>query len=211
MAKRLAPQTINKIYNLRSKGFSLNEIKAEIPLVGYGTIFRYIQGVQILPKYHKWWFGKRGGSRKRKKIAEYNAQKKANGVIRSLSSKERLILLCALYWAEGGKKDFNFTNTDPEMIKVFVSGLEKVLGIPRSSFRVSIRTYEDLDKQKCLAYWAKIVGIEPENIVHVDVLKGKKGGKLPYGMCRVRIIKGGNMLKYMAALKKRVVATYSSP
>ena len=211
MAKRLTPETINRIYNLRKKGFSLNEIKAEIPLVGYGTIFRYIQGIQILPKYRKWWFGKRGGSRKRKKIAEYEAQKRANGVIRSLSDKERIIFLCALYWAEGGKKDFNLTNTDPEMIKIFVYGLENILGIPRSCFRISIRTYEDLDKQKCLDYWSKIVGIASDNFVNVDVLKGKKNGKLPYGMCRVRIRKGGNMLKYMAALKRKIIETYSSP
>lgn len=210
MAKHLTPKTISKIHSLRRKGFSLNEIKTEIP-VGYGTIFKYVQGVQILPKYRKRWFGKRGGSRKRKKIAEYEAQKRANGAIRGLSDKERLIFLCALYWAEGGKGDFNFTNTDPEMVKVFVYGLEKILGIPKSSLRVSIKTYEDLDKRKCLAYWSKIVDILPENFVNVDILKGKKNGKLPYGMCRVRVKKGGNMLKYMSAIKNRIIETYPSP
>ena len=210
MAKRLTPETIKKIHKLRRKGLSLNEIKAEIP-VGYGTVFRYIQGVQILPKYRKWWFGKRGGSIKRKIIAENEAQKKASTVIRNLSNKEKLILLASIYWAEGTKKDFDLSNTDPEMIKVFVYGLEKILGIPKSSLRISIRTYEDLDKQKCLAYWSKIVGVSPENFVNVDVLKGKKNGKLSYGMCRIRIRKGGNMLKYMAALKRRIIETYSSP
>lgn len=210
MAKRLTPEIKERIYYLRRRGFSLNEIKAKIP-VGYGTIFRYIQGVQILPKYRKWWFGKRGGSRKRKKIAEYEAEKRAHKLIKVLSVKERTIFHCALYWAEGGKRDFNFTNTDPEMIKIFVDGLENIFGIPKSNFRVSIRIYEDLDKQKCLTYWAKIVGIAPENFVNIDVLKGKKSGKLAYGMCRVRIRKGGNMLKYMAALRKRMIETYLSP
>lgn len=210
MAKRLTPEIINKIRELRKKGYSLGEIKQEVS-VGQGTVFRHIQNIQILPKYRKWWFGKRGGSKKRKKIAEYQAQKKADKVVRRLSDKERLIFLCALYWAEGGKGDFNFTNTDPEMIRIFVYGLQKILRIPKSDLKASIRIYEDLDKQICLDYWAKIINISPENFGKVDILAGKKKGKLPYGMCRIRIRKGGNMLKYMAALRRKMIESYLSP
>ena len=50
MAKRLTPEVISTIHRLRRRGFSLNEIKQNVP-AGYGTIFRYIKGVKIDPKY----------------------------------------------------------------------------------------------------------------------------------------------------------------
>ena len=52
---------INKIKLLRSQGYSIIEIgnKLKRPKT---TIFRYVQGVKILPKFFKNWAGKRGGS-----------------------------------------------------------------------------------------------------------------------------------------------------
>lgn len=137
-------------------------------------------------------------------LAKLKAQKKAKKLISTMSQEEKAVFLSALYWAEGNKKDFGFTNTDPEMIRVFVTGLEEIFQIPRDRLRASIRTYEDLDKDRCLRYWSKVVGIPPEQFVNVNVLKGKKSGKLPYGMCRIRIIKGADMLKYMTAIRNRV-------
>jgi len=128
--------------------------------------------------------------------------------INTLSDKERLIFLSALYWGEGGKGDFNLTNTDSELMKVFVKGLKEIFGLKTDDFRVSIRTYEDLDKDKCLIFWSKITGVPKEKFVNVDVLKGKKEGKLPYGMCRLRIRRGGNMLKYLTALRKQVTKLF---
>jgi restriction system protein len=49
-----------------------------------------------------------------------------------------------------------------------------------------------------------------EKFVNVNVLRGKKKGKLKYGMCRVRILKGGDMLKYMRALNNRIVNIFCS-
>lgn len=203
MAKRLTPEIISTIRSLRIKGFSLNEIKQEVP-VGYGTIFRYIEGIEIDPKYKRTWFGKRGGSRKRKRLAEIEASLKARKLITSLSYEEKTIFLSALYWAEGNKKDFGFTNTDPDMIKIFVWGLQEIFGVPKDQIRVSLRTYEDLDKERCLDFWSKIVGIPKDRFINVNILKGKKQGKLRYGMCRIRITKGTNMLKYIAAVRKRI-------
>lgn len=142
-------------------------------------------------------------------LAKIEASKKAKQLISLLSSKEKAVFLSALYWAEGNKRDFGFTNTDPEMIRVFVTGLEEIFQIPRDRLRASIRTYEDLDKEKCLRYWSKVVGIPPEQFVNVNVLKGKKNGKLAYGMCRIRIIKGTDMLKYITAIRNRVADLFN--
>lgn len=112
--------------------------------------------------------------------------------------------MTALYWGEGGKGDFNFTNSNPEMIKIFVNGLREILKIDQKDIRASIRIYEDLDRNIFLNHWSKITEIPVKEFANVDVLKGKKSGKLAYGLCRIRIKKGGNMLKYLLALDRRV-------
>lgn len=203
VARRIPIEKINLIKKLRSEGWSLPEIHKKLGF-GYGSIFRYVKGVQISPKYIDKWRGKWGGSIKRKEKLEADACEKAKKEITSLNRKEKLLFMTALYWGEGGKGDFNFTNSNPEMIKIFVNGLREILKIDQKGIRASIRIYEDLDRNICLNHWSKITEIPVKEFVNVDVLKGKKSGKLAYGLCRIRIKKGGNMLKYLLALDRRV-------
>lgn len=207
MSKRIPLEVIKKVQSLRERGWSFNEIKKETHLCS-GSVFRYASKTEILQEYKQIWKSKQGGSILRKRKAEEEAIDKARMVVDSLSDKERLIFLSALYWGEGGKGDFNLTNTDSELMKVFVKGLREIFGLKTDDFRVSIRTYEDLDKDKCLTFWSKITGVPKKKFVNVDVLRGKKEGKLPYGMCRLRIRKGGNMLKYLTALRKVVTKLF---
>ncbi len=205
---RLIPKSkVEKIKRLRSRGWSLPEIHREVK-VGYGSVSRYIQGVEILPQYQEIWLDKRNGSKARKVRLEKDATQKAKKEIVNLNTKEKLIFLSALYWGEGGKTDFNFTNSDPEMIKVFVSGLKDILKIKQEEIKASIRIYEDLDKSICLKHWSKITGTPVSKFLNINILKGKKSGKLQYGLCRIRIKRGGNMLKYLLALNKRIAELY---
>ena len=203
MVKLIPISKRKKIVTLRQKGYSLPEI-AKLLKIGKASAFRYTQGVSILPEHMKEWHDKQGGSVNRMKIKKKKAEERAKKTIIALTNNEKMLFLSALYWGEGGKTDFNFINTDPELIKVFIYGLQKIFGISKDRFRISIRIYEDLDKNKCLKYWSKITGIPIRKFVNVNILKGKKAGKLSYGMCRVRITKGGDMLKYIKALYRRV-------
>lgn len=177
MPKLLSKETIEKIKLLRQRGYSLPEIKREVK-VSQGSVFRHIQGVKILPKHWKEWHGKQGGSIKRMKMREQQAEKKASEAIPSLSNKEKMIFLSALYWGEGNKTDFNLMNTDPDLIRVFIQGLKKVFNISQDRLRISIRIYEDLGRNKCLKFWSKITGIPVEKFVNVNVLLGKKKANL---------------------------------
>lgn len=207
MPKLIPKEIIKQIKLLRQKGYSLPEIK-KVVNVGHGSVFRYIQGVEILLEYRKIWHSKRGGSFKRMKLAEKKAEEKADEYIVRLSEKEKLIFLSALYWGEGSKGDFGLTNSDPDLIKVFVLGLKEVFKIRTDRLRISIRIYRDLDKDKCLKFWSKITEVPVSKFVSVNVLDGKKNGKLLYGMCRVRVTKGADVLKYIRALKNRVVGLF---
>ena len=208
MAKRIPQNTIEEIQKLRSQGWSLPELAKKFE-IGRGTVWRHIQGVKILPQYQELWAAKRISSVRRKNLAETKAKEKATNLVNNLTTRERILILASLYWAEGGKGDFNITNTDPDLIKVFVRGLVSNLGIERNRLRLNIRVYEDMNHESCINFWLKTTGLNRESITNVNVLYGKKKGKLKYGMCRLRVLKGGDMLKYMVALRGRIVEHFA--
>lgn len=204
----LAKETIEKIRSLRSQGYSLPEI-SQLVATPKTTVFRYIQGVEILPEYLANWAGKRGGSKKKKLLEERKALEEGKEIVEIPSQKEKLLFIAALYWAEGSKRDFSLSNTDPDLIRLFVNGLRDIFHISDERFRISVRIYEDLDRGKCLSYWSDIVDVPVKHFVGVNILKGKKKGKLAYGMCRVRVTKGGLLLKKLVGINKAMVASLS--
>jgi len=52
-----------------------------------------------------------------------------------------------------------------------------------------------------IKFWSEICEIPESQISFVNVLKGKKVGKLLFGMCRVRITKGGYTLKVVQSIQ----------
>ena len=203
MAGRLDKKTIRKIRFLRKKGYSVPEICTALSL-SKTTVFNYARNVEMPPGVLDEWKAKRGGSRKLKILKEKQALINAKKTIGRLSKKEKLLFISALYWAEGNKKDFMLSNTDPNLIKVFTEGIKEIFGIDSERFRVSIRIYEDMNKDKSLDFWSKLIGLPKDKFQNVYVLKGKKQGKLKFGMCRIRIAKGGDYLKQLKAINEIV-------
>ncbi len=201
--KHTGIEVIEKIKLLRTQGYSLPEISDAVQ-IPKSTVFCYIKGVEILPEYIDQWMGKRGGSKKIKILKEQNALKEGKKLVGKLTNKEKMLFISALYWGEGSKGDFGLSNTDPRLIRLFVECLRGVFEIKNERLRVSVRIYEDLDREKCLLFWSEIVGIPKEEFVNVNVLSGKKKGKLEYGMCRVRVTKGADLLKKITGINKAV-------
>jgi len=142
--------------------------------------------------------------------AKTKAKKEATNLIRKLNKKERILIMSSIYWGEGGKRDFNLTNTDPYLIRLFIDGLIKEFAITRERIRLSIRIYEGMNEKECINYWLKTTRLSKSNLVSVNIIKGRKKGKLKYGMCRVRVLKAGNVLKYVNAIKEQIVIKFDS-
>lgn len=208
LMRKVTPLIIEKIKFLRSKGYSVPEISREV-LVGKTTVFGYIKGVKISSEYISLWLGKRGGSKERRDSKLRVALKNGESLVGNLTKKEKVLILCALYWAEGNKTDFVLTNTDPQLISVFINSLRQVLNITDDQLRISIRLYEDLDKDKSLTFWSQVVGIPKERFLSTSILSGKKKGKLEYGMCRVRVVKGGDLLKKVMSINKVIADRFT--
>jgi hypothetical protein len=199
MSQRLSKIKIKKIRYLRARGYTIPEICSKLK-IAKTTVFYYAEKVIILPEFIDSWRVKRGGSKKIKSLKEKNALKEAKMLLKDISKREKILFISALYWAEGNKKDFMLTNTDPNLIRVFVDGLREIFNIKNERLKVSIRIYEDMNKEKCLDFWSKVVNLPKEQFQRISVLTGKKKGKLEFGMCRVRVSKGGDLLKQLKAI-----------
>jgi len=201
---RIKRGAVSKIKGLRRRGRSIPEISTLLA-IPKSTVHRYVRNVDVSIGYQERLLARRNAS---KIISQRNwdfARQKAKSRLGGLSEKELALIAVCLYWAEGAKRDFTFSNTDPRMVKVFITILKKVFDIKKERLQISLRIYEDLDKTKCLKFWSKVTGMVLDKNTSVNILKGMKSGKLQYGMCRVRLRKGGLLLKEFSAIIDRII------
>src|SRR3989338_11675062 len=186
---RLSQEEVEKIINLRKTGHTLNEIKT-LTKKSNGTVFKYMQNVSVLPEYQQIWKIKRGGSKARSEKAWDEARVKASSIIRDIGFKEKMLILSCLYWGEGNKRELNIINSDPLIIKTVIICLED-LGVKQEDLKISIRIFEDISKKKAVNFLTSILGLPAGFIKSINVIHSNKPGKLQYGMCRLRVKKGG--------------------
>ena len=202
-------EIVDLIKDLRKRGHSVPEIHRKLK-ISKSTVSRYVKGVEILPEFKNRWLERRNASKiiseRHKTIAETKAQE----LVPYISKESFVLVAAALYWAEGAKKDFSLTNSDPKLIQVFINVLKNEFDIKSEDLKISIRLYEDLIKDEAIVFWSSVVGYDLKNNVHINILTGKKKGKLKYGMCRVRVKKAGLLLKTIFAINKLVYKQISS-
>ncbi len=194
---------ILKLKNLRKTGHSITEL-VNFFSIPKTTVWHHIQGVKVLPKYAELLKSKQGGSKNKAAKEWQEATQDARALIPSLNKHEKILIATSLYWAEGSKGDFTLSNSDPDLIRIFINCL-KELGIGKDKLSINIRIYEDLNIDKVCNFWSRITGIPKREIKYVNILYGKKHGKLPYGMCRVRVKKPKYFLKLINALRQSII------
>lgn len=205
----LSKNTIEQLTENRKRGLSVPELSKMFE-VSKSTVLRYVKGIEILSEYRQRWLDRRNASQIISERQQVLAKNKASWLMGKLNDQSLVLIASALYWAEGAKKDFSLTNSDPEMIRVFVLILKKIFNIKNEEIKISIRLYEDLNREEAINFWSGVVGINLHNNVSINILSGKKKGKLKYGMCRVRVKKAGLLLKTIFAINKRVCEIISS-
>lgn len=194
----LSLREINKIKNLRKTGHTLSEIK-NITKRSNGTIWKYIENVSVLPKYQEIWKAKRGGSKAKSNNEWKEAKIKASNIVKHIGFSEKMLILSCLYWGEGNKTELNLINSDPSMVRVVIACL-KDLGIKDDELKISLRLFESIDRKKAISFWLCTLSLPKGTIQKIDVIPGKKIGKLEYGMCRLRVKKGGKYFKLIISM-----------
>lgn len=186
---RLAGEKRVVLIRLRQKGRSIPEISKETG-IAKTTIQRHVQGIEVPERFLKTLREKQGGSKQRAAAIRENSSKDAQKLLGNLSKRDSLILLTALYWAEGSKRDLDLINSDPLLIQTFVYGLKHALGIPSDRISITIRLHQGLSVRAAKRFWSKSTGLSFSKKRKIEIIPGKKVGKLKYGMCRVRVRSG---------------------
>jgi len=194
-------EKIKELKKLREKGFSINELVVKF-CIPKSTVWHHIHNIKVLPKYIPILKAKRGGSTKRKQRNLEEARKHAQELLRS-SNRDLSIVIAMLYWGEGTKKRCEFINSDGRIIKSYLIVLRDVFNISEKFIKPIIRMYSGMEKKECLNYWSRITKI-PKNKFIIRFNDGGTKGRTKYGMCRIKIKKGSNILKLIQSLINQI-------
>ncbi|MDD2657467.1 MAG: hypothetical protein PHD04_02270 [Candidatus Pacebacteria bacterium] len=188
MYRILSDEQHKYLVKLRKQGKSIPEISRETgtPIT---TVQRHIKGIQVPLEFQTILREKQGGSKDRAKGLRANINVKVEKLLGKISQRDYLFLLIGLYWGEGTKKDFTIINSDPLLLQTFIYCL-RTLGITDDRLSLSLRVHAEISISKARAFWAQTTGLSEQLIERIEVIEGKKKGKLPHGMCRVRVKSG---------------------
>ncbi|XKT75279.1 MAG: hypothetical protein ACJKSS_00615 [Patescibacteria group bacterium UBA2103] len=107
-----------------------------------------------------------------------------------------------LYWAEGSKRNqqFQFSNSDPNMINVMFLWIERYFSLPREDINVRLYIHKPYREEKCEEYWSKTIRVPLENFqktIYKPTGLGVKKRPAYKGCLRIEVAK----IKYLKKVK----------
>jgi len=200
---------------LREKGYSYSEILKVIQ-VSKATLSQWLRNVDIASDQVERLRSKNAEARKLGSLALRNNRiyktkkiiESSRLEVKSININTLRIIGTVLYWAEGSKQNENrpskeliFTNSDPEMIKVYLLWLNKCHGIDSSNIKFEIYIHETYDKTplELSKYWSDITSFSVDNFNKIYFKKNKvksirknKGIKY-HGVLRITVRKSTDL------------------
>src|SRR3989338_7001467 len=151
----------------------------------------------LLKRYHQ---ASMKGLLKRSRMQTHLALQRAHTIrkdsskqIRAISLRELLLIGTALYWEEGYKRTIikngkektyhriSFSNSDHNMIKLFMLFLKKVLGVYESKVKLNLRIFKHINEENAISYWQAATGLSRQSFqkVYYGISKSSMG-KRPF-------------------------------
>jgi hypothetical protein len=216
-----------KAINLRRKGYSYREIMREIP-VAKSTISDWLHSVG-LSKHQKQRLTekklvaiKRGAAARHQQRIDVTRQiiESAKREVGLISKRELWLIGTMLYWAEGSKeKDYRpgcktaFTNSDPDMIVVFLFWLKKIFGktLADITFEICIHELQRGRTAEIIEFWSKIIGCPRTYFRHIYYKKGnpntkrKNVGRSYHGILKINVKSSSSLNRQIAGWTQGVV------
>lgn len=119
------------------------------------------------------------------------AREEATEELKTLKYDPLFISGVMLYWGEGAKdpkQGVKLVNSDPRMIRHYVSFLKHSCGIPVESIKAHLIIYPDIEEKTARAYWSKMGGLPWENFTKSVVIQGRHPTRrLGWGVCSVAV------------------------
>jgi hypothetical protein len=127
----------------------------------------------------------------RQKALEYRKQCREIGASR-VSNFDLFVVGCMLYWGEGTKNrsEFIFSNSDPQMISLYLRFLRESMKIQDSEIELEVRGYLNCSKspQEVEEFWSSLSGISVVGTYELGT--ERKRDKLLYGTAHVFVKRG---------------------
>ncbi len=163
-------------------------------------IWHHIKDIDLSDDVRKAIRSYRGGS-KAEKIREWErAQKESDSILEHVDIRKAWpILYAALYWSEGTKSSFVFTNTDQKMVQVFLKIMRTNLGIKNEELDFMIRTCTPMNPIECRKHWSKVAQV-PISQIRVNHNDRHNKSHTQFGMCRITLRRGAYQLKLVHCL-----------
>lgn len=99
-----------------------------------------------------------------------------------------------IYWGEGNKSSphsVRVSNTDPNMIKIFIKFLEVICQVKREKMRFSIVCFNDSNVVEVKQYWSNQIKLLPVKFGKIVQVKPQGRGtyrnKSHYGVCTITV------------------------
>ena len=128
----------------------------------------------------------------------FKRKPKSFSLKQNLSLKERALKMAGimLYWGEGAKfnqekrsKTVDFSNSNSQMIRLFLKFLREICGVKEKRLRVLLYCYADQNVEAIKKCWHRITKIPLKQFtkpyVREDFLP-EKSGKMKYGLIHIR-------------------------
>lgn len=186
-----------KAIELRRQGYSINDIRRKLN-VAKSSISIWVRDVKLNQKQKQYLAIKGFKSdivekRRNTRLVKENTKRqliidKAKQDIKNLSEKDLFLIGIIFYWAEGSKTRrgvVEFSNGDPNAIKVMMKFFRNICRVPKKKFRGHIHIHENLDIKKAENYWSVVSEIPLSQFFKTynkpnKSSKGKKNS-LPFG------------------------------
>jgi len=200
---------------MRMEGKSYSDILDKVR-VSKSTLSRWLQEIPLSPDAIK-----KLNSVKIMKIERYrntmnrqreeklrNYYENAKNTIFPLSPKELYIAGLFLYWGEGSKTvrhTVSINNTDPSVLQFTIKWYLQSLKITRNKIKVMLHLYSDMNKNKEMIYWSKILKIPLNQFLNPYIKQSLRSGlnqkSFGHGTCGLMVYDTVVKEKILMALK----------
>lgn len=201
----------NRAISLRKQGKSYSQIQETLD-IAKSTLSYWLRDI-VLSNEAQQKIAKRASATSTKVLVERNKEQTAIAAERALLVREEgkkeavrymddplFVTGVSLYWAEGYKrgasgskwKCVDFTNADPEMVRVMMGFFRKFCSVEESRFKVQLIAHPNVDMGAAVDYWASLTKIPESQFIKtctsLSVRSGqKRANSLTYGTVHIRV------------------------
>lgn len=195
---------------LRRQGLSYKDILKQIP-VAKSSLSLWLSDLPLTEEEKRYLKTRKNSNISRGRINAATANRRnrlkreqiflieARKEFLSFSSDPFFHVGVALYWAEGAKRNsfFAFTNSDTDMIKLFVRWIERFVDVSRANLHLQLYIHKPYAHENCEEYWARELDVPKDTFrktifkPHRSLVKKRPNYK---GCLRISVPKSSGLL-----------------